>query len=349
MSHLIVRTEGGTHIGLGHIMRCLALSQEWITAGGSVSFILRGNSKALDQRLSDEKITSIYLNPAIPPYSDREAVFCADIAKKNGAGWVVIDGYQFGSAYQKKIKDAGLKTLAIDDNGLAGPHADIILNQNAYAKASLYKKISRKCRLLLGPEYVLIRKEFRESVPEKRAIPEHAKKILVTFGGGDSSNVTSLVLNGIDLMSPQDGLEIRVILGENNPHRAMIEGLITRSHHNIEVLMNVTNMAPLISWADVGISSGGSTNLEFAFLGLPGITIPFAQNQIMNCDTLHEIGITINLGWYESVKNEQVRDTLSTLCADYIQRQSMSTKGKMIVDGNGASRIVKILMEGSDA
>jgi UDP-2,4-diacetamido-2,4,6-trideoxy-beta-L-altropyranose hydrolase len=349
MKNLVIRADASSEIGIGHVMRCLALAQGWQESGGTVSFIMRCSLKTLDQRLSDYPIDAIHIDPAIPANSNLDAIFCADIAIKTGASWVVIDGYQFDTKYLKKLKGTGLNTLVIDDNGLVGHHADIILNQNAYAKTSMYGEISRNCQLLMGPKYALIRKEFREFETSERIIPKNAKKILITLGGGDSSNITGLVLKGIELMPPEAGLEIKVILGDTNPHRAQITEIISGSHHHTELLTNVTNMAPLIAWADIGISSGGSTNLEFAFFGLPGITIPFAQNQITNCDTLHEMGITINMGWYESVNHEQIRNTLSTLCGDYMRRQSMNNKGKMIVDGNGVRRIVNILMEDYDA
>lgn len=199
MKNLVIRADASSTIGIGHVMRCLALAQEWNDSIGNVSVIMRCSSKCLDKRLYNEKIATFFLDPAIPQNSKQDSIFCVDIAKKNGATWIVIDGYQFDFLYLKKLKDAGLKTLVIDDNGLAGPYADIILNQNAYAKPAIYKEISPNCRLLMGPSYALIRREFRRAVPVKRIIPEHAKKILITAGGGDSGNITGLACQTRDI------------------------------------------------------------------------------------------------------------------------------------------------------
>ena len=38
-------------------------------------------------------------------------------------------------------------------------------------------------------------------------------------------------------------------------------------------------MPELMAWADVGVSAGGLTSWELAFMGLPGIVIVTAANQ----------------------------------------------------------------------
>ena len=58
----------------------------------------------------------------------------------NEADWIVVDGYQFDSAYQKALRAAGMKVLFIDDNGEASPYsADLILNQNLHASEAMYR------------------------------------------------------------------------------------------------------------------------------------------------------------------------------------------------------------------
>ena len=64
-----------------------------------------------------------------------------DLAHKEKAEWAVVDGYQFDSAYQSAVRDAGLKLLLIDDHGAAPPYsADLVLNQNVHAKEDLYRE-----------------------------------------------------------------------------------------------------------------------------------------------------------------------------------------------------------------
>ena len=68
--------------------------------------------------------------------------------------------------------------------------ADLVLNQNIYAREELYKYRDFKTELLLGSPFVLLRSEFRSWRNRIRKNPDKAGKILVTLGGSDPDNVT---------------------------------------------------------------------------------------------------------------------------------------------------------------
>ena len=39
MESLVIRVDADSKIGMGHLMRCLALAQAWKDAGGKVMFV----------------------------------------------------------------------------------------------------------------------------------------------------------------------------------------------------------------------------------------------------------------------------------------------------------------------
>ena len=49
---LIIRADADSRIGTGHIMRCMALAQEWKNQGGEVTFISFCDSKSLTKRIA---------------------------------------------------------------------------------------------------------------------------------------------------------------------------------------------------------------------------------------------------------------------------------------------------------
>jgi spore coat polysaccharide biosynthesis predicted glycosyltransferase SpsG len=51
-------------------------------------------------------------------------------------------------------------------------------------------------------------------------------------------------------------------------------------------------------------------------------------------------GVIINLGWHRDVNIEQISLALQELIGDRAKREIMSNKGRELVDGNGASRVV---------
>ena len=93
-------------------------------------------------------------------------------------------------------------------------------------------------------------------------------------------------------------------------------------------------------WADIAISSGGSTPWELAFMGLPAFVICFAENQIKTMDSLHNYGSVINLGWYSAIKKEQLLIQMNNLLQEELLRKKMSEKGTNLIDGSGRKRII---------
>jgi len=100
-------------------------------------------------------------------------------------------------------------------------------------------------------------------------------------------------------------------------------------------------MPELMEWADIAISSGGSTSWELAFMGLPAFVICFAENQIKAMDSLHNYGSVINLGWYSAIKKEQLLIQMNNLLQDELLRRKMSKLGKDLIDGMGRFRIIE--------
>ena len=53
MDRLIIRADGSSTIGAGHIMRCLALAQAWRSYGGKATFLSYCTSDALCGRIME--------------------------------------------------------------------------------------------------------------------------------------------------------------------------------------------------------------------------------------------------------------------------------------------------------
>ena len=244
---------------------------------------------------------------------------------------------------RKALKQAGARLLCIDDYGHAAHYsADLVLNQNISANEALYPNREPYTRLLLGTRYVMLRRQFRSWRGWKRTIPEVARKLLVTMGGGDPDNVTLKVVEAIKgIGDPQ--LEIQIVVGPENPNLDMLESALLSAPCPMRLLKDVTDMPALMAWADIAVSAGGSTCWELAFMGLPTLTIPVADNQRPIADILHKRGVVINLGWHESVTVGQIAETLASALYSRDERRLMSGLGRGLVDGEGTARICMLL------
>ena len=136
IGQLLLRADGGPEIGLGHVMRCLALAQAWRDAGGSAMLVYRHIPQVLAERFNREGIECVESHSE--PGSPEDASHLAELAA-GGDGGVVLDGYLFDAPYQHILRREARTLLVIDDHGQIGEyHADHILDQNLRAKADSY-------------------------------------------------------------------------------------------------------------------------------------------------------------------------------------------------------------------
>src|SRR5713101_4578984 len=289
---LLIRADASLAIGTGHVMRCLALAQAWKDGGGNAIFVRADATPAVEERLRNEGFEVARAAVLVGSAADAEET--AERAHHNGASWVVVDGYEFGAEYQASLKSRGLKVLFIDDNGHAGHYsADLVLNQNAHAREAFYPRRDASTRLLLGPRFAMLRREFTSWRGWKREIPEVARRVLVTMGGSDPDNVTERVVRAI---LAQQSLNATVVVGGSNPHLCQLRELVAGAHQNVRLVENVPNMPELMAKTDVAISGAGTTSLEMCFLGLPAMLIVLADNQRAAAEELNRRGAAIILG-----------------------------------------------------
>lgn len=343
---LFVRADAKTRMGTGHVMRCIALAQAWKDAGGEVTFLSHCESEALRRRILDEGFGLIPVEDAHPDPADlRRTMESLRKAGSVAAGtWIVIDGYHFDSGYQEAIREAGFKSLVIDDTAHLGAyHADILLNQNIHAPDLDYS-CDRDTLLLMGCEYALLRREFLEYAGKAREIAVRARKILVTLGGGDPDNATLKVLKALNGLG-EAGLEVRIVVGPANPHRESLEAELRRSPPAFSLLESARNMPEMMQWADFAVSAGGSTCWELAFMGLPFMTLVLADNQADISRVLGERGVSLDLGWHADLEPESLARALAGMIGDQGMRHRFSAKGQDLVKGRG-SRIAGEMMSG---
>jgi UDP-2,4-diacetamido-2,4,6-trideoxy-beta-L-altropyranose hydrolase len=340
---LIIRADANPQMGIGHVLRCLALAQAWVTTGGKVVFAMTTSAKPLQARLCAAGAQVVYL--AVDEGSGEDAGATVALARQYHATWVVVDGYHFGMIYQQRLKEAKLQVLVIDDYGHAKRYyADVVLNHNGHAHESLYTVREPETRLLLGPRYALLRREFgQQRLPRCETAPI-ACRLLVTLGGSDPAYVTGKVLQALAEVT-SDLLETMVVVGVSNPHVERISAQTRSVRRAPRLVQQVPSMAPLMKWADFAIAAAGTTAWELAFMGVPSMLIPLAENQRAVADKLGEAGAAVNLGWHESLTPGVIADTVKTLMVASEKRRQMSERGRSLVDGHGAARVVAALKD----
>jgi UDP-2,4-diacetamido-2,4,6-trideoxy-beta-L-altropyranose hydrolase len=321
-------------------MRCLALAQAWQDAGGQAVFAMAESTDLVCLRLSNESCETSLLSSS--PASDGDIQETIAIAKERKGDWIVVDGYQFGSEYQRALKASGAKLLFLDDYGHARQYwADVVLNQSVAANPSFYSKRSEDTRLALGPRYALVRREFAPWRNWERTIAPRCRRLLVTMGGSDEHNVTATAVHALGLMSGGE-FETIVLVGGSNPHGSDLQRQIARSRRAIELRTNVSNVGEIMAQSDLAISAAGSTCWELCLLALPSLLIDIADNQTAVARELHRLESAIHVGDF-SVQPQTIAEVLRSLLDDTERRRLLSANSRALVDGRGAARVVSIL------
>jgi UDP-2,4-diacetamido-2,4,6-trideoxy-beta-L-altropyranose hydrolase len=335
---VLIRADASVRIGIGHLMRCLALAQAWQEEGNFAHFALVDVLPVLERRLLDGGMDVSRV--AASPGSLEDAARTIALAQEMVATWVVLDGYCFDTPYQRAVKEADLRLLVVDDYGHASHYyADLVLNQNISADESLYANRESYTRLLLGPRYAMLRREFWPWRGWQREIPPVAHKVLVTLGGADPDNVTLRVVRALHRVQIP-GLAAAVVVGGGNPHWESLRSAVEHSGCEIRLERDVRDMSELMAWADVAISAGGSTCWELAFMGLPALVLVVADNQKGVADGLDALGVVRSLGRCIDVDEVDVARASKVLVTDSAQRGAMSEKGRQLVSGSGADEVV---------
>jgi UDP-2,4-diacetamido-2,4,6-trideoxy-beta-L-altropyranose hydrolase len=299
------------------------------------------STPAVEEHVQAEGFSVARLDGA--PGSAQDAAGLAQLAQARGAHWVVVDGYRFGSEYQRKLKQAGLKILFVDDHGHAEHYsADLVLNQNPHATDGMYSSREAYAGLLLGPKFAMLRREFSKWREWKREIPAVARKVLVTMGGSDPDNITLRVMKALATVKI-DGLQTVVVSGGSNPHIGSLQKAATEFVGKIDLVINISDMPERMAWADVGIIAAGGTLWELLCMGCP--VLSYARNPVQGriIAQLEGEGVVRDLGNSRDYDEASLVSAITELATSPARRSRMSSLGKELADGMGSRRLCDLL------
>jgi len=343
---MLIRADSGPDIGVGHVMRCLALAQAWMARGGVAFFVASARNSAVEARLRADGIEMIVWE--MPPASPQDLQATLDLAAARRVRWVVLDGYRFGPEYQAGLLTGPSATLVLDDF-VHQPqyHATALLNQNLHATDAAYENRAPGARRLLGSRYVLLRREFWSWRGRIRAHRGTVRRAVVTLGGADADNVTGKVIQG--LLPLLDGsIELVVVLGPNNPHTAELANLTRHAGPSLRIERNVPDMTQFLAEADLAVCGGGATCWEMAFFGVPILPIVLAENQVPIAASLDAAGVAVNLGWHDRLQSGAITEAARSLLGSPSRLRQMSERGRSLIDGHGADRVCDALLVRSE-
>lgn len=322
-----IRADGGTFIGMGHIMRTLVLAKE-LSKCHETFYVCR-----IDEPLTNKYkigIDKVKAEGFKVKYV-RENNILEDI-RSVSADLLITDSYEVDENYFNETKKIFHKTAYIDDMNLYYFNVDYLINQNVDGTDLKYK-VNKDTKLLIGPQYVMLRDEFRNK--QQKIISRNVENIMITVGGADAFNVTETLIDYVKDLE----YNFHIIIGPSFKK----DDYVKRYKSKKMIFYYNANMYEIMQKCDIAISASGSTLYEFAASGVPVLSIILADNQKGIASKMENLGVTINLGWYFDIKRDSFIEKMNNLCYDFSKRKEMSKKGKTIINTDGVESIVDII------
>lgn len=267
------RADGNVQMGLGHLVRCSALADML-----KDEYIIHFVSQQIDPSIESDLLKSGFEVTRI----NSENEFLPMIKPTD---LVVLDGYQFGTEYQKNLASLTIGLICIDDVIDKEFFADLIINQAPDASPSAYHA-QPDTDFALGVDYCLLRNPFievayRQYFPETSPNNDQSNTVFICFGGSDAKNLTRTTYEFVK----QQNLFTKIILvtGASYEHKIELDHLVqndinTTHYHHIDSL----KMAELMSLSTLKIVPSSGILYEALATGGKVISGYYTQNQIPN-------------------------------------------------------------------
>jgi UDP-2,4-diacetamido-2,4,6-trideoxy-beta-L-altropyranose hydrolase len=293
----VLRADASGLIGVGHVMRSLALGEALLDADFDV--VLASVDLPAGMRKEAHKCGITVVDLQCDAFGSDDALATLSL---NGAV-LVIDGYKFERKFFGELENRAANFVVIDDNVETNAHApSVVINQNPHATAEMYSHLSGKPQLLLGLQYALLRREVREAT--KQSINPIARKVFVAMGGSDFLQLTSPIVDGLKDLD----IEICVAIGPTNSQRQQIEAIV-KLIPQARVIRQADYIRELAS-SSLAILAAGSSLWEAAALGVPSIGLIVADNQSGAAQAFLNKGLLDVIDCREGVQFEQITESV---------------------------------------
>lgn len=326
MKHVAFCCDGGRVRGVGHVMRCLSLAEEFIARGYQPLFAADiGGVAWVEDELRRRDIPVL-----TSAHVDLEPLLAsAPVA-------AVVDSYDLRTEISDRIRAAAVPMLAIHDGTNGARPADLQLDQNlgAYGPG------------LNGLKYALLRDDILRLRPDapRKGLSGVPPKVVAFFGGTDAFGAAPVVAK----LLAATGLDFSAtIVAANDAFAARIAEVPLTSGQAIRVIPAGSAMTAYIADADLVIGASGTTLWELLCVGAASAVVCVVGNQEIGYQRVVATGVAAGLGTLDAMwdKPEGATNALRRLLLDSDERDRLRAAGWSLVDGQGRKRVADALLE----
>ncbi|AQG80739.1 UDP-2,4-diacetamido-2,4,6-trideoxy-beta-L-altropyranose hydrolase [Spirosoma montaniterrae] len=264
---VLFRADGDAQIGLGHVMRCLALA-EMLGDDYNRRFAIVQPAPEVVRLIEEEGV-------AVLPLASNQVDEFASMLEPDMV--VVLDGYAFDQSYQQTVRAGARALVYIDDLVTGHQVADVVVNHAGGLTEYEYQSESYT-QFCIGPHYALLRPPFFAPItPTPKEGP-----VFVSLGGADPSNTTVRVLEGLlaAFRLLNQIWRVHVVVGPLQQNRPAIDALKNNVRHlHILEKLNAGQMVAELTKCQLAITACSTIAYEVCAVNRPLIAIQTADNQ----------------------------------------------------------------------
>lgn len=335
---LIIRADGNSKIGAGHLMRCLTIAEALRKQAKKPKILVLCADEESARLASDKGFRTGVFHTDYRQME--EELPCWQQWIKDEKNHILVDSYYVTDDYLCALRDFGRVYLMDDMQNHRFP-VDTVINYNVFADEAVYEKLYQgQTPCYLGGTYAPLREQFQKV---DYCVKEQVEQVLITTGAGDADNIAGAVLNEIY----RENITYHVLVGRFSPHLSDWQKR-TEQCPNIQVHFDVQDMAGLMKKCDLAVTAGGSTVYELAAVGVPFVGFAYAGNQELLVNYLGEQDVAGYGGhWHLNREDcmERLRCLFGNLCSNYELRSKYGKRAHAMVDGLGAERLARILCD----
>jgi spore coat polysaccharide biosynthesis predicted glycosyltransferase SpsG len=335
-SSVLFRCDASPEIGLGHIVRCVALADELVrTHGVSVGFAMRESSIGCE---IVKRRSYPILRPPSGAAFDYEA-WLSDSMRQSKAQVLVAD-------VRDDLPQSVLEALA--GRGAVIAVLDDVSERRLAADIAFYPPVPQvqranwatfRGRLCVGWEWIVLRSQFAEPLQARR---NSTRRLLIAMGGSDPAGLTLKAVRAVDVLD--EDFECVVVLGSGFGHRQSMQDLLGNTRRRFSMREDVREMSATMAQADLALCSFGMTAYELAAMGVPAVYVCLTADHAESASALVDAGMGVSVGVNDENTETRLRAAVDRLLVDKNARARMSMRARELVDGRGASRVAALLV-----
>jgi len=308
---IILRADGNSQIGLGHVYRLLALA-EMLKDEFDCYFAINNPDAFTLQQIEKTCWGSILLNSTkeyvLPDKNKPGEEMEFDLEEYlTGNEIVVTDGYLFGEKYQLAVKAKGSKLVCIDDLAECDFYSDIIINHAPGINLSVYKK-QEYSRLFTGLDYAILRQPFFKSFNEKR---NTFQKAFISLGGSDYFGYSEKLLELILQLSQFESVHLLCTSSFSDELlNALKKKEATSARIKLHFNLDTIQLVDLLDNCTHAFIAAGTVLIEAYARGLKCFTGFYTRNQQFMYDGFIKNHLAIGTGNFNVLSENAIKTAM---------------------------------------